>query len=99
MVAEPPKAALLHRSASGHVVASITRSDCFRLERQLPGGVRTRWEIAPFHGAPQSRICPFVIGAVAANVMPYPDPFPMPIIGREFLSHFHTVPRAFYFLL
>ena len=37
MVAEPPKAARLHRSASGHVVASITRSDCFRLERQLAG--------------------------------------------------------------
>ena len=42
MVAEPPKAASLHRSASGHVVTSITRSDCYRLERQLPGGIRTR---------------------------------------------------------
>jgi len=42
MVAEPPKAALFHRSASGHVVASITRPDCYRLERQLPGGIRTR---------------------------------------------------------
>ena len=42
MVAEPPEAASLHRSASGHVVTSITRSDCYRLERQLPGGIRTR---------------------------------------------------------
>ena len=42
MVTEPPKATLFHRSASGHVVASITRSDCYRLERQLPGGIRTR---------------------------------------------------------
>ena len=33
---------LFHRSASGHVVASIARSDCYRLERQLPGGIRTR---------------------------------------------------------
>ena len=30
------------RSASGHVVTSITRSDYYRLERQLPGGIRTR---------------------------------------------------------
>ena len=26
-------------------------SDCYRLERQLPGGIRTRWKTAPFHGA------------------------------------------------
>jgi len=26
-------------------------SDCFRLERQLPGGIRTHWKTAPFHGA------------------------------------------------
>ena len=42
MLAEPPKAALFHRSASNHVVTSVIRSDCYRLERQLPGGVRTR---------------------------------------------------------
>ena len=42
MVAEPPMAALCHRSASADVVASIVRSDCYRLERQLPGGIRTR---------------------------------------------------------
>ena len=35
-------AALWRRSASADVVASIVRSDCYRLERQLPGGIRTR---------------------------------------------------------
>ena len=43
----------LHRSASVQFVASLHRSDCFRLERQLPGGIRTRWDTAPFHGARQ----------------------------------------------
>ena len=42
MVTEPPEAALCHRSASDDVVTSIIRSDCYRLERQLPGGIRTR---------------------------------------------------------
>ena len=42
VVAEPPKATRCHRSASDEFVASIIRSDCYRLERQLPGGVRTR---------------------------------------------------------
>jgi len=42
MVAEPPRAALCRRSASVDVVTSIVRSDCYRLERQLPGGIRTR---------------------------------------------------------
>ena len=46
-----PQAILLHRSASVQFVASLHRSDCFRLERQLPGGIRTRWDTAPFHGA------------------------------------------------
>ena len=36
------------------VVASIVRSDCYRLERQLPGGIRTRCGMAPCHGAPKS---------------------------------------------
>ena len=36
-------------------VTSLHRSDCFRLERQLPGGIRTRWDTAPFHGAHQYR--------------------------------------------
>ena len=41
-LAEPPKAALFHRSASVRVVTSSNRSDCYRLERQLPDGIRTR---------------------------------------------------------
>ena len=48
VVAEPPRAALCQRSASADVVTSIVRSDCYRLERQLPGGVRTRCGMAPF---------------------------------------------------
>ena len=36
-------------------VTSLHRSDCFRLERQLPGGIRTRWDTAPFHGARRTR--------------------------------------------
>ena len=47
-LAEPPKAARLHRSASARFVTSSNRSDCYRLERQLPGGVRTRKDTAPF---------------------------------------------------
>jgi hypothetical protein len=31
-------------------------SDCYRLERQLPGGVRTHWKTVPWHGAPQDSI-------------------------------------------
>ena len=46
-----PEAILLHRSASVQFVTSLHRSDCFRLEQQLPGGIRTRWDTAPFHGA------------------------------------------------
>jgi hypothetical protein len=26
-------------------------SDCYRLERLLPGGIRTRWKTVPLHGA------------------------------------------------
>ena len=37
-------------------VASLHRSDCFRLERQLAGGIRTRWDTAPFHGARETRV-------------------------------------------
>ena len=40
-----------YQSASAHVVTSTNRSGCYRLERQLPGGIRTRKESAPFHGA------------------------------------------------
>jgi hypothetical protein len=31
-------------------------SDCYRLERQLPGGVRTHWKTVPLHGALQVSI-------------------------------------------
>jgi hypothetical protein len=31
-------------------------SDCYRLERQLPGGATPHWEIAPFHGAPKRNL-------------------------------------------
>ena len=37
-LAESPTATLCHRSASTDVVTSIVRSDCYRLERQVPGG-------------------------------------------------------------
>ena len=39
VVAEPP---LCHRSASDNVVTSTIRSDCYLMERQFPGGIRTR---------------------------------------------------------
>ena len=42
MVAEAALGGPLRRSASDDVVTSIIRSDCYRLERQLPGGIRTR---------------------------------------------------------
>jgi len=29
-------------------------SGCYRSERKLPGGIRTRWKTAPWHGAPNS---------------------------------------------
>ena len=51
MVAEPPKAALCHQSASVHVVTSMARPGCYQPERQLLGGVCTRQKKAPFHGA------------------------------------------------
>ena len=40
-----------YQSASAHVVTFMHRSGYYRLERQLPGGIRTRKESAPFHGA------------------------------------------------
>ena len=51
MVAKPSIDGPFPRSASNDVVTSIIRSDCYRLERQLPDGIRTRWGMAPFHGA------------------------------------------------
>ena len=39
------------QSASAHVVTSMNRPGRYRPERQLPGGIRTHQEGAPFHGA------------------------------------------------
>ena len=61
VLAEPPKAALCRRSASADVVTSIVRSDCYRLERQLPGGIRTRWGMAPFTAHQIEGLC-FSVG-------------------------------------
>ncbi len=52
------KAARCTGDASVEVVTSFNRSDCYRLERQLPGGVHTRWVTAPFHGAREMRVRP-----------------------------------------
>ena len=41
-VAQAALGGLLHRSASIGCLPSISRSDCDRLERQWPGGIRTR---------------------------------------------------------
>ena len=41
VVAEPPMAALVVEVLQPMAFASIVRSDCYRLERQLPGGIRT----------------------------------------------------------
>ena len=42
-------------SASNHVVASMIRSGCYQPKRQLLGGICTRLENAPFHGARNRR--------------------------------------------
>ena len=39
------------QSASAHVVTSMNRPGCYQPERQLPGGIHTHQESAPFHGA------------------------------------------------
>ena len=44
-------------------------SDCFRLERQLPGGVRTRWKTAPFHGARKVRLAIIALLACAGTLL------------------------------
>ena len=53
---KPQLTCLCHRSASVQLVTSLHRSDCFRLERPLPDGVRTRSDTAPFHGAHNTTI-------------------------------------------
>ena len=42
MVAKPPLAARYIGVLQTMSLPSIIRSDCYRLERQLPGGIRTR---------------------------------------------------------
>ena len=51
LLAEPPKAALSHQSASVHFVTSTNRPGCYQPKRQLLGGIRTHEDDAPFHGA------------------------------------------------
>ncbi len=51
LLAEPPKAALRHQSASVHFVTSTNRSGCYQPKRQLLSGIRTHKNDAPFHGA------------------------------------------------
>ena len=40
-------------------------SDCYRLERKLPGGICTRWKTVPLHGAHDNRTLSFT--AVHSN--------------------------------
>ena len=87
MVAEPPNGGPFHRSASGYVVTSITRSDCYRLDSaQLPGGICTRCRMVPIRDR----------GSVAALPAPAPLAHPpgagipaivAPLRARETKSH------------
>ena len=51
------------------------RSDCYRLELQLPGGVCTRWGRTPSHGALNRRAnpCPDSNGLLASQFEPRPE--------------------------
>ena len=60
-LALPPAYSPSHQSDPLHRRLQLLRhlhncSDCFRLERELPGGIRTHWRTAPFHGAPFSNL-------------------------------------------
>jgi hypothetical protein len=47
---------VLHqRPSCVHAIAFCNCSDCYRLERQLPGGIRTHEDAVPFHGAREMR--------------------------------------------
>ena len=48
---QPGQLRTLQRRVRDWRVQFWLRPDCDRLERQLPGGIRTRWETAPCHGA------------------------------------------------
>jgi hypothetical protein len=52
--AESPKVILYTEGFSRRSLCDC--SDCYRLERQLPGGVRTHWKTVPLHGALQISI-------------------------------------------
>jgi hypothetical protein len=51
VLAESPTVTLLHQRASPNRVSFLDCSDCYWLERKLPGGLRTHWKTTPFHGA------------------------------------------------
>ena len=61
-----------YQSASAHVVTSMHRSGYYRLERQLPGGIRTRKESAPFHGA-RKEIVQVQLGLHDLRHLPFDD--------------------------
>ncbi len=48
---QPGQLRTLQRRVRDWRVQFWLRPDRYRLERQLPGGIRTRWETAPCHGA------------------------------------------------
>jgi len=50
LLAESPKVTSLHRRLQPLRYLHDC-SDCYRPERQLPGGVRTHWKTVPSHGA------------------------------------------------
>ena len=51
-----PAVALSEAGAIGGFAFCNPRSDCFRLEQQLPGGfASSNWIIEPFHGAREMR--------------------------------------------
>ena len=78
MVAEPPNGGPFHRSASGYVVTSITRSDCYRLERQLPGGICTRCRMVPFTAHRSQSAMPSKISTMPSKLPMRPTSMPGP---------------------
>jgi hypothetical protein len=55
LLAESPKVTLYTEGFS-RFVTSADCSDCYRLERQSPGGLRTHWKTVPLHGALQQSV-------------------------------------------
>jgi hypothetical protein len=52
MLAKSPQVTLTPKAS---VAILCNCSDCYRLERQLPGGIRTYGDAVPFHGAREVR--------------------------------------------